>query len=67
MDIKQVLHELHRELARIDEAILTLERLQNGAPRRGRPPAWLSLVAKDGHDPSSARLKRKPEKRIARL
>ena len=66
MDIKQVLEELHRELARIDEAILTLERLQAGSPRRGRPPGWLSLVAKSTRD-SEKKLKRKREGKAAHL
>jgi len=44
MDIEKVLAELHRELARIDEAIDTLERLRQGHPRRGRPPRWLREV-----------------------
>lgn len=44
MDIKKVISELNEELERIDEAILTLERLERGMPRRGRPPAWLSMA-----------------------
>ena len=43
MDIKRVIEELHREKARIDEAIQSLERLQKGSPRRGRPPGWLAV------------------------
>ena len=46
MDIKKVIEDLQKELARIDEAILTLERLEQGTPRRGRPPGWL---APEGH------------------
>lgn len=48
MDIQQVLAELRQELERINEAIASLERLQRGVPRRGRPPRWLTLVAKSG-------------------
>jgi len=44
MEIKKVIAELQQELARIDEAIQTLERLEKGLPRRGRPPGWLSLA-----------------------
>ena len=67
MDIKQVLEELHRELARINEAILTLERLQEGAPRRGRPPGWLSLVAKGEHGAEKKTIKKKRPDRAANL
>ena len=48
MDIPKVLAELQQELARIDEAIASLERLQRGVPRRGRPPRWLAMVARQG-------------------
>ncbi len=48
MDIDKILAELHKELVRIEEAIATLERLKEGAPRRGRPPRWLAVVAKRG-------------------
>ncbi len=37
--------ELHAERAAIDEALVTLERLARGrGTRRGRPPAWMTLV-----------------------
>ncbi len=48
MDIPKVLAELQQELARIDEAIASLERLQRGVPRRGRPPRWLAMVTRKG-------------------
>jgi hypothetical protein len=57
MDIQTVLTELHKELARIEEAIQTLERLQKGTPRRGRPPGWLNLVTQG--TPAPARKTRK--------
>ena len=42
MNLTKILEELRREREQIDEAILSLERLAaGGAPRRGRPPAWL--------------------------
>lgn len=66
MDIKQVLEELHRELARINEAIQTLERLQDGTPRRGRPPGWLTLVEKTDGDPGR-KVKKRREGKIAGL
>ena len=41
MDISKIIAELRAERARIDEAIVSLERLSlAGTPRRGRPPAW---------------------------
>lgn len=41
MDILKIIAELREERARIDEAILTLEKLAlQQMPRRGRPPAW---------------------------
>jgi hypothetical protein len=47
MDVAKILNELRLERERIDEAILTLERLAQGAgKRRGRPPAWLAEIRK---------------------
>jgi len=41
MDILKMIAELHGELARIEEAVIILEKLPHtGTPRRGRPPAW---------------------------
>jgi hypothetical protein len=62
MDIKEVLEELHRELARINEAILTLERLQQGTPRRGRPPGWLALVTAGSQGPGRKTGRKRSEK-----
>jgi len=40
-----MIDELREERTRIDEAILTLERLAVGrGKRRGRPPAWMAEV-----------------------
>ena len=44
MDIEGILAELRRELAAIELAIVSLERLRAGSRRRGRPPRWLTLV-----------------------
>jgi hypothetical protein len=38
MDLAKVLASLHEELDSLNAAIATLERLQQGARRRGRPP-----------------------------
>lgn len=66
MDIKKVIRELQGELARIDEAIDTLERLQTGMPRRGRPPGWLTLPGEDAPD-SGAKPRRKTVRKAARI
>jgi hypothetical protein len=43
MDVTKIIAELREELDRIDEAIVSLERLAYGrGRRRGRPPAWLA-------------------------
>ena len=66
MDIKKVIRELHEELARIDEAIETLERLETGVPRRGRPPGWLTAASEDVPD-SEKKPKRKTVRKAAQL
>ena len=43
MDIPKILGLLRDELANLNEAIATLERMQTTVPRRrGRPPRWLT-------------------------
>ena len=44
MDIHRILTELRSEKARLEEAILTIERLAAGSlgKRRGRPPKWMA-------------------------
>jgi len=45
MDIAKTLAELREERERIEEAIVTLERLaRSSGTRRGRPPAWMAAV-----------------------
>ena len=46
MDILSILAELRSEKERLEEAILTVERLAVGSmtKRRGRPPKWLASV-----------------------
>lgn len=54
MDVTKILSELREERERIEEAILSLERLARGrGRRRGRPPAWLSELKKRGRPPGS--------------
>lgn len=45
MDIAKLVAELQRELADIDAAIESLERLERQHPRRGRKPKALSRQA----------------------
>jgi hypothetical protein len=56
MDVTKILTELKAEREQIEGAILSLERLAQGrAPRRGRPPSWMSeMTAKRrGRPPGS--------------
>ena len=46
MNITQVLAELRAERAAVEEAILVLQRIAAGGPRRrGRPPKWMRGAA----------------------
>lgn len=46
MDISKVIAELREERERLNEAIISLEKLSlAGAPRRGRPPAWRRVAS----------------------
>jgi len=44
MDVLKMLAEMREERARIEEAIIVLERLAGGK-RRGRPPAWMAAAS----------------------
>jgi hypothetical protein len=44
MNLLRLLEELRRELQYLDQAILSLERLQKTTGRHGRPPKLLSEV-----------------------
>ncbi|MCX6632027.1 MAG: hypothetical protein NTW28_30830 [Candidatus Solibacter sp.] len=46
MDLSKVLEQLRREVVHLDAAILSLERLQAKAARRGRPPRVLEELRK---------------------
>lgn len=48
MDLTKVLAQLHVELVNLNAAILSLERLQQEGPRRGRPPKSPSGVKRVG-------------------
>jgi hypothetical protein len=44
-DLDKAIAELREELERMQDALAALERLAaGGAPRRGRPPKWVSRV-----------------------
>jgi hypothetical protein len=45
MDLMKVLTHLHGELDNLNAAIATLERLQQGGRRRGRPPRLVQAQA----------------------
>ena len=54
MDVTKILAELKEERERIEEAIMSLERLARGrGRRRGRPQAWLQEIRKKGRPPGS--------------
>ena len=65
MDIHSILADLRSEKDRLEEAILTIERLAVGSltKRRGRPPKWLanvkagtaSSLESKGHEPKTRR------------
>ena len=55
MNLTKILDDLRREREQIDEAILSLERLAAGSPRRGRPPAWLKAHQRKGRPPVAAK------------
>jgi DNA invertase Pin-like site-specific DNA recombinase len=59
MDVLKMLADLRAEREQIEEAIMTLERLARGrGRRRGRPPAWMSVIKRRGRPPGS---KNKPK------
>lgn len=55
MDLSKVLEQLRRELVHLDAAILSLERLQAKAARRGRPPKVLQELRKAQATPKTGR------------
>jgi hypothetical protein len=64
MDIHSILADLRTEKERLEEAILTIERLAAGSmtKRRGRPPKWLASVKAEAGS-SGARESLEPKKR----
>lgn len=54
MDLTKVLAQLHAELENLDAAIASLERIQQGSRRRGRPPLWISKTRTKERDGAAA-------------
>jgi hypothetical protein len=46
MDLSKVLQQLHEELANLNAAILSLERLQEAGKHRGKEPGWIEEMEK---------------------
>jgi hypothetical protein len=69
MDILKMISELRAERAAIEEALVVLERLASTrGGRRGRPPAWMSMVRKavaDSGDQKSRVFSADTRKRMA--
>ena len=61
MDLVKVLAQLHGELDNLNAAIATLEQLQQGSRRRGRPPKLVPAQAE-----SATQLAGKPAARTER-
>ena len=60
MDLEKVLDQLRKEHQNLEEAIASLERLQQQTSRRrGRPPAWLTNLPKPGRPKKRRRSKPK--------
>ena len=60
VDLTKVLEQLRAELANLNAAIVSLERLQQEGRRRGRPPKSISLATHPGkiEDPPSDSVKK---------
>jgi hypothetical protein len=61
VDVHRILAELRTEKQRLEEAILTVERLASGqmGKRRGRPPKWMASVKAATAAPPEPKSKRK--------
>jgi hypothetical protein len=55
MDLTKLLKQLHMELAHLDAAILSLERLQTEGKRRGRPSKAASEMREGQAAPKATR------------
>jgi hypothetical protein len=60
MDLTAIVKELMEERDIIDAAISSLERIaQHRGKRRGRPPAWMSMIA---DEPKKGKKRGRPRK-----
>jgi len=61
MDIHSILTELRSEKERLEEAILTIERLAAGSmgKRRGRPPKWMTSLKSATSAPAAPKKRRR--------
>jgi hypothetical protein len=61
VDVHRILAELRAEKQRLEEAILTVERLASGhmGKRRGRPPKWMASVNAAAGPPPEPKTKRR--------
>ena len=61
MDVTKILAELRQEYERLDDSILSLERLERARnPRAGRPPARLAKRRVKRGRPLGSKTKKKP-------
>ena len=68
MDALKMLAELRQERERIDEAIVTVERLAlAGGKRRGRPPKWMVAANHRAVKPPPTGSKNKPLGKISKI
>jgi len=63
-----MLAELRAERENLEQAIITLERLAAGrGRRRGRPPAWMTLVKRRGRPPGARTSRRMPDAALSSI
>jgi len=67
VDVHRILAELRAEKQRLEEAILTVERLASGhmGKRRGRPPKWMASVKAAAGPAPEPELKSKTKRKFS--
>ena len=54
MDVNKILDQLREQRVKIERLIMAAEDYAaSGAPRRGRPPAWMTNIKRRGRPPGS--------------
>jgi hypothetical protein len=61
MDLAKVLQQLHEELANLNAAISSLERLQETGKHRGKEAEWLGEIALSAPGARKRKSKAKPK------